>query len=174
MRYTIDYLRLPHTDKQLKSASRAIQSACRLSKSYSDGIVDRIVSGGKETLALQPGTHLDSIKKLGKYFVLSKPITGQRPITKNPIDPAGVGGMTVKQKVMSKHTRKSPTQLKLWEVTYTLRGQAADHIALVLADNEALARQAIVKKLTVFGAVARELTPPFKNGQVLTTKISSI
>lgn len=111
-------------------------------------MVKYIVSGQHRLLTVPDSCGATETAILASYFVMSEMPGKAQPHTKDTM------------------------QLKLWEVTYIIRGEVRDHIALVLAENKDAALKALVNKVTTFGGAAREVRGPFRDGQVLTTRVT--
>lgn len=144
MNYTIVRLYLPDSAPLCQAASVALQEIIGLSKRYSDTIVEHVRLGLHHKLIIPDSGGPHELTRLAVYFELSKQDT-----------PAPI---------------KAITQLKLWEVTYTIRGYVRDYHGLVLTETAEKAEAALEGKVATFGGVAREIKGPFENGQVLTTR----
>ncbi len=141
----------PPVQLNQKGAILALQEICGLSEGYAKKMVKAIIMGNQRTVRIPDSADGDDIKRLGSYMEMSKQLDQAQPH----------GDPTV--------------QLKLWEVAFVRRGHGATDSALVLAATKERAEFAITETVQTFGLVtAFEVHPPFNNGRILTTTITSI
>lgn len=145
MQYTLTRLCAPDSKLVCQGAATTLRDIGGFSKTYCKKVVEDVKSGFPRAVKFRDSIGEDNLKLLAIFFEISKQQS------------APVQGVT---------------QLKLWEVTYIIRGEVRDHIALVLAENKDAALKALVNKVTTFGGAAREVRGPFRDGQVLTTRVT--
>lgn len=148
MQYTIQRLRMPFERTQRSASALALQEICGLSRGYSEKMVEYLASGLPRLLRVPDSAKPGQLATLGSYFIMSElPDKAQPNIRKT----------------------KDITQLKLWSVQYTKRGESDSKFALVLASTKDKAIKSVTNQLSIFCVIfAHEMEAPFSDGLILT------